>query len=181
MLLQLKPQEVPYGKTYVMHVELYPVNIKLNNKYAHNNTSLLWVTAAMLLTCGGCCTGPRQDSRLHLLQLSSISYKQNIIIAMAQATRCCIQLEPPDVSIYFYIDICYYVRLDRTLYLFSPSWRNGQQFWPRVIVCICVYMYISAVKRLQYLIAINRINVTVNSRLIANLFSMLNPLISLSH
>ena len=82
---------------------------------------------------------------------------------------------------YISIQICYYVRLDRTLYLFSPSWRNGQQFWPRVIVCICVYMYISAVKRLQYLIAINRINVTVNSRLIANLFSMLNPLISLSH
>ena len=61
----------------------WEVNIKLNNKYAHNKTSLLWITAAVLLTCGGCCTGPRQDSRLHLLQLSSISYKQNNIIATA--------------------------------------------------------------------------------------------------
>ena len=35
-------------------------------------------------------------------------------------------------------------------------------------------VYISAVKRLKYLIAINHINVIVNSRLIADFFSMLN-------
>ena len=39
----------------------------------------------------------------------------------------------------------------------------------------------SAVKRLIYLIAINRINVIVNSRLIAHFFYAKYPLISVSH
>ena len=37
-------------------------------------------------------------------------------------------------------------------------------------VCVCIHIYISAVKRLKYLIVINRINTIVNSRLIANYF-----------
>src|SRR4029434_2242075 len=51
------------------------------------------------------------------------------------------------------------------------------KYFNRLTALIYIYIYISAVKRLKYLIAINRIYVIVNSKLIAinrNFLSILN-------